>query len=87
MALEHSGVLGSSICLPWGRGVGCPQPAAAWQGNATLLPSCSPQCCLLCCLASLGKVCESVCAPAAMSTVPPFPQLWQGAVTHAGAQP
>lgn len=40
---HSTGVLGSSMCLPWGRGVGYPQPTAGWQGNATLLPSCSPQ--------------------------------------------
>lgn len=36
---------------------------------------------------SLGRACGSVCAPAATSTVPPFPELWQGAVSCAGAQP
>lgn len=30
---------------------------------------------------SLDKVCESVCAAAAISTVPPFPELWPGVVT------
>lgn len=30
-------VLGSSICLPWGRAVGYLQPTTGWQGSATLL--------------------------------------------------
>lgn len=72
--------LGSSICLPWGRAGGYPQPTAGWQGSATLLPPPVLPC-------SLGKACGSVCAPAATSTVPPFPELWQGAVSCAGAQP